>query len=449
MSKETSPKEVKSKEVLPKQTTLKEVVSKETVSKKVKNTAPKETKPQEPTATKTNSKPRLSYIVTEHLTNISNKVQKTVLIAYRFAQRKYSQLIYKEELAKLDTEKKKVISAIIAVTLLLAFLIPNTLFLRMQLRGQKSDNNSLQFQLTRAKQQNKELEEKKANLEKEKENLKSLAEKAKLIEEKQKTENEKKELEKKISQAVAINNDLPEETDDAPKNTVEEAKQANTKYIETTQQAPNGKKLLNVIKISDGDTITLSEIGTIRMIGVDTPETVDPRKTVQCFGKEASDFTKGQLSVAKVYLEFDETQGRIDKYGRTLAYVFKEDGTNYNKQLISEGFAHEYTYKLPYKYQADFKQAQADAKAQGRGLWNANTCNGDTKQGAKQTAPAPTPAPAPVPAGNQVGAATGGYVAGSCTKLKSMGLCGFTAGDPNYTRARDKDGDGIACDCNK
>jgi len=110
------------------------------------------------------------------------------------------------------------------------------------------------------------------------------------------------------------------------------------------------------------------------LIGVDTPETVDPRKPVQCFGKEASDFTKAHLKGRDITIETDDSQNIHDKYGRLLGYVILADGTNFNKQLIEEGFAHEYTYKTPYKYQTEFKTAEKNAKDGDKGLWNPTAC---------------------------------------------------------------------------
>lgn len=138
--------------------------------------------------------------------------------------------------------------------------------------------------------------------------------------------------------------------------------------------------LLNVVKVVDGDTIDVSIDGKterIRLIGINTPETVDPRKSVECFGKEASDKAKSILSGKKVYLEADVTQGERDKYNRLLRYVFLEDNTNFNLQMIKDGYAYEYTYEVPYKYQLEFKAAQKYAQENLKGLWSPDTCNGD------------------------------------------------------------------------
>ena len=142
--------------------------------------------------------------------------------------------------------------------------------------------------------------------------------------------------------------------------------------------------LHRVISVTDGDTLKVSIDGkteTLRLIGIDTPETLDFRKPVQCFGKEASNKAKEILSGKNVKLESDPTQGERDKYNRLLRYVFLEDGTFYNKLMIADGYAHEYTYQSnPYKYQLDFKKAEKEAREQNKGLWGSGTCNGDTTQ---------------------------------------------------------------------
>ncbi len=137
----------------------------------------------------------------------------------------------------------------------------------------------------------------------------------------------------------------------------------------------------SVIEVVDGDTLKISIDGkgtTLRLIGMDTPEVLDPRKPVQCFGAESSNKSKELLSMQKVRIEKDPTQGDLDKYGRTLAYIYRSDGLFYNEYMIEQGYAHEYTYHLPYKYQAEFKAAQKEAQENKRGLWSPNTCNGDT-----------------------------------------------------------------------
>ncbi len=137
----------------------------------------------------------------------------------------------------------------------------------------------------------------------------------------------------------------------------------------TIQAQP--KSLYDVVKVIDGDTIDVSIDGKterIRLIGVDTPEVVDPRKPVQCFGKEASAKVHKLLDGKKVSLEDDKSQGDKDKYSRLLRYAFTEDGINVALEVISSGYGHEYTYNLPYKYQADFKSAQKFAEKNSLGF---------------------------------------------------------------------------------
>lgn len=139
-------------------------------------------------------------------------------------------------------------------------------------------------------------------------------------------------------------------------------------------------KYYSVSRVVDGDTIDVSidgKVKRLRLIGINTPETVDPRKPVECFGIEASNKAKTLLTGKKVSLESDGSQGELDKYNRLLRYVFLEDGTNINLLMIKDGYAYEYTYDLPYKYQAEFKNAQKQAEANKAGLWSPNACNID------------------------------------------------------------------------
>ena len=132
-----------------------------------------------------------------------------------------------------------------------------------------------------------------------------------------------------------------------------------------------------VTKVVDGDTIRVDDNGqrqTIRLVGLDTPESVDPRKPVQCFAHEASAQAETVLNGQSVYLETDPSQDSVDRYGRTLAYVWTESGRLFNLDMIAEGYAHEYTYYLPYRYQQIFRTAEDDARTNERGLWSPNNC---------------------------------------------------------------------------
>lgn len=135
-----------------------------------------------------------------------------------------------------------------------------------------------------------------------------------------------------------------------------------------------------VTRVVDGDTIEVKDetgkLSKVRLIGINTPETVDPRKTVQCFGKEASNRTKTLLMGQIVNLKADPTQDNSDKYGRILRYVFLSDGTDVNLSLIRDGYAYEYTYRTPYQHQIAYKAAQIEARTAERGLWAPGTCAG-------------------------------------------------------------------------
>lgn len=160
----------------------------------------------------------------------------------------------------------------------------------------------------------------------------------------------------------------------------------------TNVSAPKPTITYQVVRVVDGDTITVSQNGvnqTLRLIGLNTPETVDPRKPVECFGQEASAKAKELLTGKTVTLEADPTQGELDKYNRLLRYVYLPDGRLYNKLMIEQGYAYEYTYNLPYKYQAQFKQAESEARAAKRGLWADDACE-DTSSVTQTPAPTQT-----------------------------------------------------------
>lgn len=145
---------------------------------------------------------------------------------------------------------------------------------------------------------------------------------------------------------------------------------------ETKEEQNQARDLFQVTEVVDGDTIKVNVIGALRLIGIDTPETRDPRKSVQCFGIEASNRAKELLSGKRVYLEYDPAQ-KQDKYGRTLAYVYREDGLFYNAEMIKQGYAHSYV-RFPHPRLDEFNTYQREARDNGRGFWATNTCNGDT-----------------------------------------------------------------------
>jgi micrococcal nuclease len=129
--------------------------------------------------------------------------------------------------------------------------------------------------------------------------------------------------------------------------------------------------VVNVSRVVDGDTIEISPSvegnNTVRLIGVDTPETKDPDCGVQPYGKEASDFTSSKLSGQKVGLEFDVD--KTDPYERLLAYVYASDGSMFNETLLTEGYGQVATFPPNVKYVDRFLADQEEARTAERGLW--------------------------------------------------------------------------------
>jgi micrococcal nuclease len=206
----------------------------------------------------------------------------------------------------------------------------------------------------------------------------------------------------------------------------------------------------SVVSVVDGDTVKVSREGrtlTVRLIGIDTPETTDPRRPVQCFGAEASARAHELLDGSLVQLEFDPSQGSQDKYGRTLAYVYA-GSTMVNQVLVEQGYAREYTYSQPYRYQAQFKSAEADARAAGLGLWSASTCNGDTTSAATDVAQPTPPVSSPTqPAAQQPGTSAGSAGDLNCSDFATQpDAQAVLNSDPSDPNGLDADGDGIACE---
>jgi micrococcal nuclease len=149
--------------------------------------------------------------------------------------------------------------------------------------------------------------------------------------------------------------------------------------LEVTQHgsvtAPSGKLvppgLDPVVRTIDGDTIVVRLAGheeTVRFIGMDTPETHDPRKAVQCFGATAAAETHKLLSGKSVRLEGDPEDSDRDKYHRLLRYIYLPDGTMVNQYLVQHGYAFAYVIFANSKL-AQFKAWQTQAQAAKRGLW--------------------------------------------------------------------------------
>ncbi len=137
------------------------------------------------------------------------------------------------------------------------------------------------------------------------------------------------------------------------------------------------RERVRVTDVFDGDTIVVDRGGretTIRLIGVDTPETARPNTPVQFYGPEASEYTRRCLEGREVWLEYEQPDrpgGSVDKYGRTLAYVITADGGNFDLELVRKGYGRVYA-RYPFSYQREFERAERSARAAGLGLWDRN-----------------------------------------------------------------------------
>lgn len=206
------------------------------------------------------------------------------------------------------------------------------------------------------------------------------------------------------------------------------------------------RPLARVARVVDGDTIEVVLRGRtldVRLIGIDTPETVHPTVPVECFGPAASRFTTSRLSGEAVRLEFDIEL--TDRYGRTLAYVWK-DGRLFNQSLVARGFAMVSTYPPNDRYEPRFLAAQDRARGSDRGVWGSCDAPASTSGFGSSKPPPPT---------SKNGNCTSGY--SPCLPPASDYDCAGGEGDgPKYASGRirvtgsdpyalDGDGDGVAC----
>ena len=131
-----------------------------------------------------------------------------------------------------------------------------------------------------------------------------------------------------------------------------------------------GDTAYKVMRVIDGDMVKINYNGkatNVRLIGVDTPETVHPSKPVEAYGKEASNFTKNLLQGESVYLRFDID--KTDKYGRLLAYLYRApDGLFVNLEIVRQGYGHAYT-QFPFKHIESFRYYGNRARTAGKGLY--------------------------------------------------------------------------------
>lgn len=162
----------------------------------------------------------------------------------------------------------------------------------------------------------------------------------------------------------------------------------NPQVFNMAQPVPTG--MYKVVRFADGDTIDVDMNGkteTIRFIGVDTPETHDPRKVVQCFGQAASAYTKNLIGNNPVRLEADPLSTNRDKYNRLLRYIYLPDGRLVQAEIIKNGYGFAYT-SFPFTKSEEFSNYQREAREQNKGLWH--DCTPETnKYGGFTSNPAP------------------------------------------------------------
>ena len=142
-------------------------------------------------------------------------------------------------------------------------------------------------------------------------------------------------------------------------------------YTHYSKRQPTPPGFYYVSYVYDGDTVEVDMNGTaekVRMIGVDTPETHKPNTPVQCYGPEASDYSKAHLTHKNIRLESDEINQDRDKYGRLLRYIYLQDDTLWNAELVKLGYGRALT-AFPFTKVTEFEAYEKEAKESSRGLW--------------------------------------------------------------------------------
>ena len=140
----------------------------------------------------------------------------------------------------------------------------------------------------------------------------------------------------------------------------------------TPNSPPKPPRLWRVVRVVDGDTVEVAHRGrteSVRVIGIDTPETVHPTEPVECWGPQASADAERLLRGRRVLLRFDPSQGRRDTYDRLLAYVVIPGRGDFGELMLKRGNAAEYTYDDAYARRAAYRAAEAEARVNNRGLW--------------------------------------------------------------------------------
>jgi micrococcal nuclease len=161
--------------------------------------------------------------------------------------------------------------------------------------------------------------------------------------------------------------------------------QGETSQTESKKSAGAAETTTTVTRFVDGDTFAVTLNGkreTVRIIGIDTPETRKPNTAVQCYGPAASAYLKNLIGEQTVRLESDPLNDNRDKYGRLLRHVYLPDGRSVAKESIRGGYGFAYTV-FPFTGKAEFVAAEQQAKKEVKGLWG--NCEITEQNGRKQT----------------------------------------------------------------
>ncbi|OCT15831.1 hypothetical protein A8709_09385 [Paenibacillus pectinilyticus] len=244
---------------------------------------------------------------------------------------------------------------------------------------------------------------------------------------------------------------------------------ANTSAKATVKPAATHRIDAKVVRVVDGDTMKVSftEAGklkeeTIRLLLVDTPESVAPEKPVQPFALDASNYAKTMLTGKDVQLELDVSER--DKYARLLCYLYIGDQM-FNELLLENGYARvAYVYPPNVKYVDQFREIQKTAQQKALNIWSVEnyaqedgfhegvvkgsptqSMNSSPTAAPKTTAssqPSATTTPKPSAAAHSGASVT--Y--NSCKEANAAGAYNIRRGEPGYSAKLDGDGDGVACE---
>lgn len=252
------------------------------------------------------------------------------------------------------------------------------------------------------------------------------------------------ELNKEITEESSLNekdvNSLPEKENSEQKEIVSSVAEVKSEN-QTTNTKADEQQLFKVVKVIDGDTITLENGEVVRYIGIDTPETTHPSKPVQCFGKEASEKNKELVEGKMVRIEKDVSER--DKYNRLLRYVWVGE-IFVNDYLVREGYAYALTYPPDVKYADQFLKAQQEAREQNKGLWAGCKEESVEEEVVEATQPATEPTQQP---STDINCSSNVY---NCTDFKTHNeaqeVFEYCGGVNNDVHKLDQDKDGIACE---